>query len=136
MLTSERLGVGIATFWRYLVRAVVVARLDKLNAVLRTEDQQVERTEALAHETSFRSKAGGAKWATPPPSLATVNRPMGRRKTCGGVKKGAMGLGEREKELIRMKIERLDAAKVIVEREHALHGGGSAGGGAGGGGGR
>lgn len=34
-----------------------------------------------------------------------------------------IGLDEREKELIRMKMERLDAAKTIVDREHALHSG-------------
>lgn len=55
-----------------------------------------------------------------------------------------VGLDEREKELIRMKMERLDAAKTIVDREHALHsgtagapgasGGGGAGGGSAGGG--
>lgn len=53
---------------------------------------------------------------------------------------GATGLDEREKELIRMKMENLEATKTIVDREHALHSGGtgapggsSGGGGSGGG---
>lgn len=36
----------------------------------------------------------------------------------------AFGRAEREKELIRIKIKRLEAVKSIAEREHALHGGG------------
>lgn len=52
----------------------------------------------------------------------------------------SVGLDEREKELIRMKMERLDAAKTMIDREHALHSGtagapgGSSGAGGGGGG--
>ncbi|CAM9438750.1 unnamed protein product, partial [Ectocarpus fasciculatus] len=53
---------------------------------------------------------------------------------------GTTGLDEREKELIRMKMENLEATKTIVDREHALHSGGtgapggsSGGGGSGGG---
>lgn len=41
----------------------------------------------------------------------------------GGHSSADVGLDEREKELIRMKMERLDAAKAIVDREHALHSG-------------
>lgn len=64
-------------------------------------------------------------------------------ESSGGYPSAAdVGLDEREKELIRMKMERLDAAKTIVDREHALHSGTagppstSGGGGGGGAGGR
>lgn len=111
VLTRERSVVGGWTLWRYLTRAVVVARLDTLNASLRAKDTHAEEAKPPVKRVSAR----GAE-----PEAAG-----GHIVGSSGI--GAIGMEEREKELIRMKIERLDAAKTIVEREHALHGGGGGG---------
>lgn len=138
MLTSERYVTGGATLWRYIARAAVVARLDSLNAILRAEDatkNEVEKSEEANSQPAVARQAPMACEKAPPmPLLNDSSTPSGR-SFLG--RRGAVGLDERGKELIRMKIERLEACKSIVEREHAMHGGGgggSGGGGAGGGG--
>ncbi|CAM9599517.1 unnamed protein product [Scytosiphon promiscuus] len=129
VLTSERSSVGAAGLWRYIVRAALVARLDKLSAALRREDARAEKSTADAARTSQAQGVSG---------LFTGEK--GSTAGDGFSPVAPVGMDEREKELIRMKMERLDAAKTIIDREHALHGGtagtpgGSSGvGGAGGG---
>lgn len=65
MLTSSRQRAGTQGLWRYVVRAAVVARLDKLSAALRAEDARAEdaATEAARRknqqESSPSSPSGG-----------------------------------------------------------------------------
>lgn len=130
MLISERYTVGGAPLWRYIARAAVVARLDSLCEVLRAEDEHSgEEADDLEAETKCgntlrvpveRPGAGLQHSLSPDTPAATSD---------------GQGLEEREKELIRMKIERLEGCKGIIEREHALQGGGGGGSGGGGGGG-
>eukprot|EP00752_Nemacystus_decipiens_P009941 g8865.t1 len=129
VLTSSRSSAGASGVWRYVIRAAVISRLDKLRATLRAEDA---RADDVAMEVARR--------------LPQQQHP-GLAALCSAEGSGAhssaadVGLDEREKELIRMKMERLDAVKTIIDREHALHSGtagapstsgGGGGGGAGG----
>lgn len=128
ILTRERSVVGGWTLWRYLTRAVIVARLDTLNAILRAKDTHAEEAKRPNKRVSARGtepKAAGWQSTAPLPPTKRIQAAGGHIVGSSGI--GAIGLEEREKELIRMKIERLDAAKTIVEREHALHGGGGGG---------
>lgn len=52
---------------------------------------------------------------------------MSQNTELGSKSTGIGRLEEREKEVLLMKIERLEACKSIVEREHTLHGGGAGG---------
>eukprot|EP00903_Cladosiphon_okamuranus_P014275 g13258.t1 len=124
VLTNSRSGVGRPGLWRYVVRAAVVATLDKLRSKLRVQDA---RAEDAATEAGRRTQLQQLGFS------AMTN---GEYTSAADV-----GFDEREKELIKMKMERLDAAKTIVDREHALHSGtagppstsgGGGGGGAGG----
>lgn len=131
--------MGGGALWRYVARAMVVARLNKLNTVLRTEDQRNGETDALRQAFPSRPDLVSA-WGTGTPLLSSpaaggILLAKTRSMLHRGSQYDAVGLGEREKEVIRMKIERLEGAKVIADREHALHGGGGGGGLVGGGGG-
>lgn len=122
----------------------MVARLDELNAALRAEDRRAEAAAdaaAALKQSAFppsRVTPTGSKegMVSPYPSPDGSRRDLGRAANSVRSGSGKVGLEEREKELIRMKIERLDAAKATVDREHILHGGGGAAGGSGGGGAR
>lgn len=135
-MTKERYTVGRATLWRYIARAAVIARLDKLNAILRAEDKRIEDAKYSAQETTVSLGATDEQRGQALRSSPTKGR---RQVEEGGVDSGnavSVGREERERELIRMKIERLEGVKVIADREHALHcgPGASSSGGAGGGG--
>ena len=128
--------MGGAALWRYVARAMVVARLNKLNTILRTEDQRAGEAGALGQLFSSRvdPASGDRRPLLSSPGTGGIHARTARI-VCGSSQHGTIGLGEREKEVIRMKIERLDGAKVIADREHALHGGSGSGGGLVGGGG-
>lgn len=131
--------MGGKALWRYVARAMVVARLNKLNTILRAEDQRTMEAESLGQAFPSRpnTASDSSSSSRPQSALALSSSPVqgglqqARARVAGGgsgqMYGGAMGLGEREKEVIRMKIERLDGAKIILDREHALHGSGGGG---------
>lgn len=132
--------MGGAALWRYVARAMVVARLNKLNTILRTEDQRAGEADALSQAFSSIGRvqpgSGDRRPFLSSPAAGGVLQAKATRIALGSSHhSSATGLGEREKEVIRMKIERLDGAKIIADREHALHCGGGGGGLVGGGGG-
>ncbi|CAM9168214.1 unnamed protein product, partial [Ectocarpus sp. 12 AP-2014] len=79
----------------------------------RAEDDSSEAT----RQTKQQQQRGGC--SSPPPGIAAGNS-FGTINASTGAA-GATGLDEREKELIRMKMENLEATKTIVDREHVLH---------------
>lgn len=126
VLTSERHVIGGGALWRYITRAMLVARLDKLNTVLRGEEEMVEEFKTQKEELSPRPSTAQRNNNKLSSSL-TKDEPQFRGiALCTGENSRVVGLEEREKELIRMKIEKLDAARIAVEREHALYGGSAA----------
>ncbi len=55
VLTTDRYGTGAGGLWRYVTRAAVVARLDKLSTTLRNEDARTEdAAAAIAAEAETR----------------------------------------------------------------------------------
>lgn len=139
-MISERHTVGGLALWRYVTRAIIVARLDKLNSTLRADDAQSADTGAPPQTRLPGTSKARIEDSTPGmPLVKNYGRAAGIKGRATGLNgtPGSVALDERNKELIRMKIERLDAAKAVVEREHALHNGGPvACGGSGGSGGR
>lgn len=77
----------------------------------------------LARFCSTGSGTRQHKTSFPRPALARARCSPATGRGSGHSLVVDVGLDEREKELIRMKMERLDAAKTILDREHALHSG-------------
>lgn len=113
VLTSEDSEVGGEALWRYITRVAILSKIEELHAILCLGNKRAEDTQTEAQGR---------------PSSGTTTGKSSKKSQIEGSKCNAeigsldVDPEEREKELIRMRIERLDAARAIVEREHALHG--------------
>lgn len=113
VLTREHNEVGGEALWRYITRVAILSKIEELHAILRLENKRAEGT---LTEVQGRPSSG-----------TTIGKSFEKSQIEGSeciTEIGSLNVDpeEREKELIRMRIERLDGARAIVEREHALHG--------------
>lgn len=93
VLTSSRSSAGAAGLWRYVVRAAVVARLDKLRATLREEDARADDAATEAARRLQRQQQLGLSAFTSagigrsrrPALVFTVCRPVCHNSTDPGL---------------------------------------------------
>lgn len=113
VLTSEHNEVGGAALWRYITRVAILSKLEELHAVLSLENKRAEDAQTEAQGRASSGTMTGKSFEKSQTESSECITEMGSLD---------VDPEEREKELIRMRIERLDGARAILEREHALHG--------------
>ncbi|CAM9390195.1 unnamed protein product, partial [Choristocarpus tenellus] len=119
VLTHQRSNVGGPGLWRYLIGMAIANKLNDLNLILEENGQTPRFQGALPWGGEVPETTGGSRTEQGLNS-ASEQEPV----TSAGNDNGKVLLGEHELEVVRIHIERLEAARSLVEKEHTASGGG------------